>query len=66
MYQRNQYPLGFITPYYFMWRPDSTNAYRMLWLWIHPAAFEESLKELTAASENTDLKGMSQMLDYRT
>ena len=57
MYQHNQYPLGFITPYYFMWRPEAFSN-RTLWLWIHPAAFEESLKELSIASGSINSKGI--------
>jgi hypothetical protein len=58
-YRANEYPLGLISPYYFLWCQDSLSSStsssngetgevkkRVLWLWFHPAAFDYALSAL--------------------
>ncbi|XP_063236324.1 ribonucleases P/MRP protein subunit POP1 [Bacillus rossius redtenbacheri] len=46
-YQRDAYPRGFVGPVSFTWRPGETEHGRTVWLWAHPAFYQEVLRELT-------------------
>lgn len=48
------YPQEEVCPITFLWRQqDGTNFPSKLWLWIHPAAFEEAWSCLNDAQEKT-------------
>ncbi|PSN54054.1 hypothetical protein C0J52_03083 [Blattella germanica] len=49
MFHQNSYPLGAIGRVSFLWKPiveEKTNSERTIWLWVHPAFYQEVLEEL--------------------
>lgn len=47
------FPLGAIAPVSFLWKPYTNQKeinHRTLWVWVHPAAYEEALNTLKEKS----------------
>ena len=74
IYEADQYPMGFIGPVQFMWKPlsnsdnaDSDGNPRTLWLWCHPSIQDQLQRELITLfglkptdSSNNDTENGSQ------
>ncbi len=46
LYHPNKFPLGAIAPVSFLWKHGKVEGKKKLWLWVHPAAYEELLDAL--------------------
>lgn len=49
VFKRGAYPFHAIGRVTFMWRPEPSEDKRTLWIWYHPAFYQEFLQELVAA-----------------
>ncbi|XP_062583770.1 ribonucleases P/MRP protein subunit POP1-like [Saccostrea cucullata] len=55
LYKQDQYPLGAICPVTFLWRPRTeSHSLRQLWIWCHPASYNELWQELEASFSHTE------------
>lgn len=63
LYKQNQYPQRPICPATFLWRPKSeSEPLRQVWIWCHPASFEEvwiELEKCLALSEKCEVQDIS-------
>ncbi|KAL1129049.1 hypothetical protein AAG570_013581 [Ranatra chinensis] len=51
-FRRNQYPKGAIGDVSFIWKPEiESDNTRIIWVWVHPALFEEFITEMTCTFE---------------
>ncbi|XP_011309983.1 ribonucleases P/MRP protein subunit POP1 isoform X2 [Fopius arisanus] len=54
-YKRNNSPVGVVT---FFWRPRGQGIVRSLWIWVHPALFDEILPEILSTFGFTPGEGL--------
>ncbi|KAI9244813.1 NUC188 domain-containing protein [Phascolomyces articulosus] len=66
IYEYLNCPVKPICPVTFIWKPNETeeNA-RVLWLWIHPSAFEEVVQQIRYACERTEQNNTVDVNDLR-
>nr|CAD7401532.1 unnamed protein product [Timema cristinae] len=51
LYQRGKYPCGAIGCSWYLWKPHEGGVVRTLWVWLHPAYYEQALQEMLSVFE---------------
>ncbi|KAG2180764.1 hypothetical protein INT44_003771, partial [Umbelopsis vinacea] len=65
LYHYMTYPQNAICPITFLWQQNPSSTVSKLWLWVHPAAFEEAWGCLKEAQEKTQMNDTVVVTDLR-